>query len=270
MKKTIQLLILFSLGLFLFFYLNHFRMLALKRYTVKSSQIEYIETIDEGKFEVELYKCDRTFYNRWLTLSQKVFTDKIMVIKIPIRQFKVKNIIKTAEENNEFSDDYTFYFNTLFFSNDFNPTKGLILNGEKVSGNPHKTRIGITQDNKLACFSINCNEQYKDIWQVPYVFYYDSKVKRNIRTMNFRHFIAFKDNELYYISGYKNSIISWKDVQPIMLEKGLKKVFMLDGGASLDYEFVGDNNTYSFSSIPMRDLWFELNSPFYLEGKLIK
>lgn len=41
---------------------------------------------------------------------------------------------------------------------------------------------------------------------------------------------------------------------------------MLDGGASLDYEFVGDNN--SFSSIPLRDLWFELNSPFYLEERM--
>ena len=85
--------------------------------------------------------------------------------------------------------------------------------------------------------------------------------------MNFRHFIAFKDNELYYISGYKNSIFSWKDVQQVMLKKDLKKVIMLDGGASLDYKFVGENNTYSFSSIPLRDLWFELNSPFYLEGK---
>jgi hypothetical protein len=244
--------------------------MVMKRYTVKSSQIEHVETIDEGKFEVQIYQTDRTFYKRWLTLSQKVFSDKIMVLKIPIRQFKVKNIIKTAKENNQFSDDYTFYFNTLFFSNDFNPTKGLILNGEKVSGNPHKIRIGITQDNKLACFSLNSNEQYKDIWQVPYVFYADSKVKRNIRALNFRHFIAFKNNELFYISGYKNSIISWKDVQQVMAAIGLKKVIMLDGGASLDYEFRGDNNTYSFSSVPLRDWWFDLNSPFYLEGKLIK
>jgi hypothetical protein len=41
----------------------------MKRYTVKSSQIEHVETIDEGKFEVELYKCERTFYKpqlRWI------------------------------------------------------------------------------------------------------------------------------------------------------------------------------------------------------------
>ena len=104
MKKTLKLLFLLCTVVFLYFYLNHLRMMVMKRYTVKSSQIEHIETIDEGKFEVELYKCDRTFCKRWLTLSQKVFSDKIMVIKIPIRQFKVKNIIKTAKEYNQFSD----------------------------------------------------------------------------------------------------------------------------------------------------------------------
>jgi hypothetical protein len=92
-------------------------------------------------------------------------------------------------------------------------------------------------------------------------------VKRNIRALNFRHFIAFKNNELFYISGYKNSIISWKDVQQVMSVIGLKKVIMLDGGASLDYEFKGDKNMYSFSSVPLRDWWFDLNSPFYLEGE---
>ena len=99
MKKTIKLLFLLCILVFLYCYLNHLRMMVMKRYTVKSSQIEHIETIAEGKFEVELYKCDRTFYKHWLTLSQKVFSDKIMVIKIPIRQFKVKSIIKTANSN---------------------------------------------------------------------------------------------------------------------------------------------------------------------------
>lgn len=43
-------------------------------------------------------------------------------------------------------------------------------------------------------------------------------------------------------------------------------MIVLDGGSSLNYYFKGEHHDYAFNAIPFRDLWFDQNAPFYLEG----
>ena len=70
------------------------------------------------------------------------------------------------------------------------------------------------------------------------------------------------------MSGHNNSLVSWKDIKALMHQMNLESVIALDGGASLDYFFDGKYNNYSFSSVPFRWWWFDLNSPYYLAGRL--
>jgi hypothetical protein len=56
------------------------------------------------------------------------------------------------------------------------------------------------------------------------------------------------------------------DIKELMPQLGLTSIIALDGGASVEYAFDGKANDFYFSSIPIRHLWFRLNSPYYIEA----
>jgi len=223
-------------------------------------------TIDEGQFSVNIYDIKRSFYSRFITNLNNLFYDQILVVKIPLTNCKLNNLVLSPLGRDNIQSDADFYFNTLFFMDDFQPMRGLISNKEQISSRaPKKTRMGIDSDGKITIFQNGENSSYNDVLQAPFTFNSTSKVKNNFNTINYRQFISIKNGSLIYISSNGNSLISWKDVKAVLKDLDIKQVIALDGGASFDYYFKG-RSTYSFSSIPFRKLWFYKNSPYYLEG----
>jgi hypothetical protein len=269
MKKSIVILLpllIVSIGIFSF--RNHIRLYICKYYKVKTSNVELISSTDEGQFSVDVYNIKRTFYGRAITRVNDLFSDQILVVKIPLGNHRLNNLILKPVGNDVISSNADFYFNTLFFMEDYKPMKGLISNKEQIGNKaPKKTRMGIDSKGNITIFNNGGNSKYKDVLQAPFTFKTTSKVKNNFNTVNFRQFISIKDNKLVYISSNGNSLIAWKDVQSVLVQLDISQVIALDGGASFDYYFRG-KNIYSFSSIPFRNLWFFKNSPYYIEGYL--
>ena len=166
----------------------------------------------------------------------------------------------------KFNRESTFHFNTLFFHEDFEATSGIIDDDELVGlKSPRKNRLAINDKGELMNSTEIRNSEFNDVIQAPYTFSVRNKAG-GFRALHYRQFLAIQNGNLIFISGNGNSLISWVDVQSFMKMKNIESVIALDGGASVDYFFQGTNNDYGFSSIPFRRLWFNLNSPYYLEG----
>lgn len=270
MKKkytTILFLLLFSISFLCL--RNYIRLFLLKKTPVTKSYVSKYNEFEDGNFNIKLFKVNRLYNSRSITYLDKLFSDKLLVISVPLKNLKLKGLVLKPEGNDKLPDRALFYFNTLFFTSDFSPSTGIIINGEQIGNKaPKKTRIGITSDGNISVFQSNQNSFYNDILQVPFSFRTNSKVKTNFLTLNFRQFITIYQNQLIYITGYNNSLISWSDVSALMFKLQLNSLIALDGGASLNYFFRGKNNNYEFSSVPFRNLWFNMNSPYYLTADL--
>jgi len=270
-RKYIFLIITAIFLVSLYCFRNHFRVYLFRSSPVKYSSISLEKKIDEGDFEVSIFNCKRTYSNRFANFANKLFQDKLMVIRIPIENFKFKGLVLKPEGNDVIPSNSMVYFNTLFFMDNFNPTTGNINDQEKVSNKtPKKTRLGITADGKISVFQSGKNSIYDDVLQAPFSFNVNAKVRANFKTINYRQFVTIDDNDLIYIAGYNNALICWNDVSALMKYLNLKSIIALDGGASLNFYFKGQHNTYQFSSVPFRDIWFNKNSPYYLTGELNK
>jgi len=242
----------------------------MKRIPVHHSEVVQIKTIDEANFRLDLYAIKRSYRNRWVTLSNSMFNDQIAVFEIPINKYKFNNLVMAPVGSDEISADANLYFNTMFFDPNYIATTGVIDNKDLVNAKrPRKKRIGIDKNGRLTSFSENQNSNYNDVLQAPFTFSQKSKVKVNFRTLNYRQFISIKDGKLLFITGFNNSLISWMDIKALMPQLGLTSIIALDGGASVEYAFDGKANDFYFSSIPLRHLWFRLNSPYYIEATYI-
>jgi len=258
-----------SLIIILFFiFRNHIRLYLCRSYAVSESRLVLDEEINEGNFSVEVYDVSRTFRNKWVARYSYLFNDELMAIYLPLNRYSFQNLVLDPMGKDEFNDKSTLRFNTLFFDSEFTSTSGLI-DDEDVIGLkvPKKNRLAIDEQGNLINSSLVQNGQYNDVLQAPFTLSLDQRGK-GFRTLHYRQFLAVQNGQLIYISGNGNSLICWRDVQEFMKLKSIEKVVALDGGASLDYYFEGAESTYSFSSIPFRRLWFNLNSPYYIEGKL--
>jgi hypothetical protein len=263
-KSLIIILVLIGL---LFYFRNHIRLETLRKFPVLKSKIKHRNDFDEDLFSVKIYSCDRVFGNRIINKSNKLFNDEIMVVIIPVNKFIFKNVVTKPIGSDVRNDDALIYFNTLFFDQQFIATTGLIKDKVKINKRkPIKKRIGIDENGKLTSFTNKKNASYSDVLQAPFTLKTQSRTKTNLRSLNYRQFLSFNKNKIFFISGKNNSLISWMDVKEIMKELELTNVIALDGGASVDYYFNGKNNTYSFSSIPFRKYWFNKNPPYYLEA----
>ena len=269
MKRSRVFLLLLS---FLFFsafcFRNHFRLLIMRRFPPAVSVIKKEDTRHEENFTAEIFQCRRTYRHSYAAAINRLFTDQLLVIRLPLKQYAFNNLVLPPVGKDRISDHAVFYFNTLFFHQDFSATTGIIDNGEVLNKRPRKKRVGLDPNGNLTVFSVGKNGQYNDVFQAPYLLRRNTTTNRNFHTLNYRQFIAVRNNELIYMSGHNNSLVSWKDIKALMHQMNLETVIALDGGASLDYFFAGKNNNYSFSSVPFRWWWFDLNSPYYLEGKL--
>jgi hypothetical protein len=270
-KKKISLLILLVLSIVgVFSFRNHLRLLILKKFPVQQSALMLYKSIDETYFKLDLYTCTRNFNNRWVRLYNSLYSDEIAVFQIPLDKYAFNNLVMEPIGKDEIASEASLYFNTMFFDPNFIATKGIIDDRHLVNQkNPIKKRIGIDKNGRLTSFSGNQNAGYNDVLQAPFTFSPKSKVNANFRTLNYRQFISIKGNQMIFITGFNNSLISWIDVKALMPQLGLTSIIALDGGASVEYSFVGKKNEYYFSSIPLRHLWFGKNSPYYLEGKQI-
>ena len=259
-----------SIGLMLcaFFLLrNHGRLFLMKHIPVHQSEVVHIKNIDEANFSLDLYACKRSYKSSKARLLNSMFSDQIAVFEIPLKNYKFNNLVMPPIGSDEISADATLYFNTMFFDSSFIATTGVIDNKDLINARkPRKKRIGIDKNGRLTSFSENQNSSYNDVFQAPIALRQKSKVKPNLRTLNYRQFISIKDGKLLFITGFNNSLISWMDIKALMPQLGLTSIIALDGGASVEYAFDGKTKNYSFSSIPFRHLWFWLNSPYYIEA----
>ena len=259
-----------SIGLTLcvfFIFRNHVRLLMMRSIPVHHSEVTHIKTIEDANFSLDLYAIQRSYKNRWASLSNSMFYDQIAVFEIPVKNYKFNNLVLRPIGSDEISADANLYFNTMFFDSSFIATTGVIDNKDLInSKKPRKKRIGIDENGRLTSFSENQNARYNDVLQAPIALSQKSKGKINLRTLNYRQFISIKEGKLLFITGFNNSLISWIDVKALMPQLGLKSIIALDGGASVEYAFEGKTTDFYFSSIPFRHLWFRLNSPYYVEA----
>lgn len=239
----------------------------MKHIPVHQSEVVHIKNIDDANFSLDLYACKRSYKSSKASLLNSMFSDQIAVFEIPLKNYRFNNLVMSPVGSEEISPDATLYFNTMFFDPDYIATTGVIDNKDLVNAKkPRKKRIGIDKNGRLTSFSENQNSSYNDVLQAPFTFNPKSKVKVNFRTLNYRQFISIKDGKLLFITGFNNSLISWMDIKALMPQLGLTSIIALDGGASVEYAFEGKTNSFYFSSIPFRHLWFWLNSPYYIEA----
>ena len=251
-----------------FVFRNHIRLYYCKNYSIGESTITIEEQIDEDNFKVEIYNIDRTFKNSWVHRYNCFFDDELLVIYLPLNKYSFRNLVLDPMGKDEFNEKATLLFNTLFFDSEFTSTSGLI-DDEDVIGLkvPIGNRLAIDSIGNLAYSANLRNAEYNDVLQINDTFSIESTGERFSR-LQYRQFLAFKDGQLIYISGNGNSLICWRDVQEFMKQKNIENILALDGGTSLDYFFIGRYHEYSFSSVPFRGGWFDMNSPYYIEAEL--
>lgn len=237
---------------------------------VHHSEVVHVKNIEDANFSLNLYACKRSYKSSKASLLNSMFSDQIAVFEIPLKNYKFNNLVMPPVGSEEISADATLYFNTMFFDPDYIATTGVIDNKDLVNAKkPRKKRIGIDKNGRLTSFSENQNSSYNDVLQAPIALSQKSKGKTNLRTLNYRQFISIKDGNLLFITGFNNSLISWMDIKELMPQIELTSIIALDGGASVEYAFEGKTNSFYFSSIPFRHLWFRLNSPYYIEATYI-
>jgi hypothetical protein len=269
-KKNLIIVGLCILFLSYFIFRNHIRLFIFKNSPVLKSEIYKIKHIDEKIFSVNIFKCNRAFSRKSSNIYNNLFQDRILVATIPIRNFDFRNIVLEPIGSDIRNKNASIYFNTLFFDDQFIATTGIIDNKLNLNDKkPIKKRIGIDKNGKLNIFTSRNNDNYNDVLQAPFNLKINTKTKSNFHTLNYRQFVGFDSNNIIYISGFNNSLISWIDVKEIMRLFNIKSIIALDGGASLDYYFKGIHDSYSFSSVPMRNYWFTLNSPYYIEASIL-
>jgi hypothetical protein len=268
-RKKITWGILIGILLFTFFLIrNQVRFLILEEIPVHYSDVTYYKSIDETYFNLDFYSCDRSFKNSWAQLYNLMFSDQIAVFQIPLNNYTFNNLVLKPVGSDEISAEAKLYFNTMLFDSNYIATKGVIDDKHLVNNKkPHEERIGIDQKGHLTIFTQGNNSAYNDVLQAPISLEIRHIGDTSMRILNYRQFIYIKDNKLLFITGFNNSLISWIDIKALMPKLGLTSIIALDGGASVEYDFEGKNNNYYFSSIPLRHLWFWMNSPYYIEGK---
>jgi hypothetical protein len=252
--------------------LNHIRLALFDRHTIKKSTIRLKKTIDEGWFNAEIYEIQRTFSSPSITRCNEYFHDRLFVATIPIDCIEVNNLVLNQKQTNQISKAADFYFNTAFFSKDFSPISGFIHDNRQLSRQSpsYKYALEINEQGRLNLITHPKRSNAENIVEAPFTFTSDGGNSSNINRLNFRQFIAIKNGYLVFISGNGNSLIGKKDVQSLMKKKHIKKVIVLDGGASLNYCFKGKRNKYAFNSVPFRNIWFKYNSPYYFQGFIKK
>lgn len=268
-RKRIIQISLTGLMLYAFFHFrNHARLLIMKNIPVQNSNLTLYKKIDEKNFILDVYTCSRSYKSRWAQVYNSFFSDQIAVFQIPLNNYAFNNLVLKPIGSDEISADANLYFNTMLFDSNYIAKKGVIDDKHLVNNiNPRKKRIGIDKNGRLTIFTNGRNSAFEDVFQSPISLNISSPGAINMRDVNYRQFINIKDNKLLFIAGYNNSLISWIDVKSLMPKLGLTSIIALDGGASVEYAFEGENNNYYFSSIPFRHLWFKKNSRYYIEAK---
>ena len=249
----------------LYFSFNYIRWYFFKNDLPSNSEITFLSKEKDAVFNVEIYDCKRSFENKKIETINNLFNDKLLVVEIPKKGLSFNSVVTDPIGQDKIHQDASFYFNTVLFDDDFTPCTQLVNEGEVIPGKQKKDHILINSKGEISFSSQLSNNKYKDIIDATTL---KNSVDSSIKTLNYFAFLGFKKDTLIYISSYRNSLICWKDIEQVMKLKKLQFVFQLDGGTSLVYYFKGDKLKYSYSSIPLRNLWFTLNSSYYLEGAL--
>lgn len=262
-RHKFKILTLIFISIVVYCTMNYIRWYFFKNDQPSNSEITLVSTEKDSIFNFEIYDCNRSFENKKIETINNLFNDKLLVVEIPKKGLSFNSVVTDPIGQDEIRQDASFYFNTVLFDIDFTPMKKLLNEGVEISGVKTKDHIVINKKGEISFSTQLSNKKYKDI---IYATSLKNSVSSSLKTLNYFAFLGFKKDSLIYISSYRNSLICWKDIEQIMKLKKLQFVFQLDGGTSLVYYFNGDNLKYSYSSIPLRNLWFSLNSCYYLEG----
>ena len=262
-RHKFKILTLIFISIVVYYTMNYIRWYFFKNDQPSNSEITLASKEKDAVFNVEIYDCSRSFENKKIETINNLFNDKLLVVEIPKKGLSFNSVVKDPIGQDKIPQDASFYFNTVLFHFDFTPCTQLVNEGEVIPGEQKKDHILINSKGEISFSTQIGNKKYKDIIDATTL---KNSVSTSMKTLNYFAFLGFNKDTLIYVSSYRNSLICWKDIEQIMKLKKLQFVFQLDGGTSLVYYFKGDKLKYSYSSIPLRNLWFSLNSCYYLEG----
>ena len=258
-----KILTLIFISIVVYCTMNYIRWYFFKNDQPSNSEITLVSKEKDSIFNFEIYDCNRSFENKKIETINNLFNDKLLVVEILKKGLSFNSVVTDPIGQDKIRQDASFYFNTVLFDDDFTPCTQLVNEGEVIPGEQKKDHILINSKGQISFSNQIGNNKYKDIIDATTL---KNRVDSSMKTLNYFAFLGFNKDTLIYVSSYRNSLICWKDIEQVMKLKKLQFVFQLDGGTSLVYYFKGDKLKYSYSSIPLRNLWFTLNSSYYLEG----
>ena len=262
-RHKFKILTLIFISIVVYYTMNYIRLNFFENDLPSNSEITLVSKEKDAVFNVEIYDCNRSFENKKTGTINNLFNDNLLVVEIPKKGLSFNGVVTDPIGQDKIHQDASFYFNTVLFDDDFTPCTQLVNEGEVIPGEQKKNHILINSKGEISFSNQIGNKKYKDIIDATTL---KNSVDSRIKKLNYFAFLGFKKDTLIYISSYRNSLICWKDIEQVMKLKKLQFVFQLDGGTSLVYYFKGDKLKYNYSSIPLRNLWFSLNSCYYLEG----
>lgn len=266
MKKRyivlILLLLVISVGIFRM--RNFFRYVCIQHERPIEVMLDQLEYQDEGAFEVYIYSANRTWKSRSVHVLNKMFTDELILFKIPISSMRFENVTE-APIGNDSRVKFDCWFNTQYFMEDFQPCDSWKdKQGVLGSARFEHTTVVIDSNGEPHISTSATRNSSDQLFECRYTHRPGKKQSFNMDNLNYRSYLAVNSDYVYYAVGYGNSLMSCRDANALMQLHGIGEWIITDGGTSIDYCFKGHQNTYQFSSVPFRSIFSKWNSPYYL------
>jgi hypothetical protein len=243
---------------------NLIRFKFMQNYRPMEVKLNPLAHIDEGAFEVYVYSINRTWNSRLVAACNKLFSDEIIVFKIPVAAMHFENVTE-APIGPDNRMKFDCWFNTQYFMENLQPCEGWKDN-QLLLGKPRfeNTTIAIDSNGKPEICGRCSVSSAQQLFECSHTHRDGQKQTLNMDNLNYRSYLAVTTDYVYYAVGNNNSLVSCSDADELMKFHGISQWIITDGGTSIDYFFRGKNNVYQFSSVPFRSGFSGWTSPYYM------
>ena len=199
-----------------------------------------------------------------LILCSSTYNTKIFGKKSTIENYWLFNvfIIKPGEMSFEVTDkkpvNSDFYINSNFFTENNNPIGLVVINSKRKSNKTKGGGFFYVKNNKPHVKSKNCprNTKYASqtiLWAIDDGAINKSLIKQpHANQLRYRSLIGqTKNDDIIIISSNRLGLVTIKDLLDFSDKYNIVDGILLDGGSSVDYKFMDNNQTISFMSIPI-------------------
>jgi hypothetical protein len=258
------ILLILALSFGIFRMRNFIRFVFVQQHRPEEVKLNQLEYHQEGIFEVYIYAVDRTWKSRSIHALNKVFSDELILFKIPISVMRFENVTEEPMGNDSRAS-LDCWFNTQYFMENFQPCdswrdKQYVLGSQRYE---HATLVINSNGEPLISAGANRNSS-DQLFECRYTHRPGKKQSLNMDNLNYRSYMAVNSQYVYYAVGFGNSLISCSDADALMKLHDIDRWIITDGGTSIDYCFKGRHTTYQFSSVPLRSIFSKWNSPYFL------